>query len=466
MQATRDESASQSPARALARAAAAVRWETTPPDVRRQALDLIADTLAVISAGAVDPSIRPAMEALRGPPGACVVIGHGARAGAAAAALVNGAATTVLQLQDGHRIARGHPMSHVLPAALAAAEEEVAGASDFLSAVVAGYEVAARVGRALGGLQELLHDAGTFGAIGAAAATARLVAGADADAIERAIEASAAVALFPYRDTPVHGASAHHLYIGLGAATGVTAGRAACLGLAGLSGTLERFFGPRAGARFDPAGLLWGLAADGRIADYELLNAYFKLYPTCAHLNGVNDALLSLIAEQRPDPATIARVEIDIYAAALPYNNPHPANALAARFSIPYVVAIALTDGGLSFDAIATERLSNPDLRALAGRVVVRHDASLDDFYPAGRPTRVALIARDGSRRIAHCMHPRGGVAHPLSPGERRAKALALLAPAYGAEGAQAVARAVDALPEAASVADLSEALMRSGDGT
>ena len=38
--------------------------------------------------------------------------------------------------------------------------------------VIAGYEISARVGRALGGLLELLHDTGTFGTVGAAVATA------------------------------------------------------------------------------------------------------------------------------------------------------------------------------------------------------------------------------------------------------------------------------------------------------
>ncbi len=451
--------ATPSPARVLAQAAAATHWDTTPAPVRQQALDLMADTFAVIAAGARHPSIYPAMQRLRGDAGPCTVIGHGAKAASAAAALVNGAATTVLQLQDGHRVARGHPMSHVLPAAFAVAQETGAGVEDFLSAVVAGYEAAARVGRALGGLQDLLHDAGTFGTLGAAVAVARLVAGPDAAVLEQAIEGSAAVALFPYRHTVVQGATVHHLYIGLGASTGVTAGKAAAHGLTGLPGTLESFFGPRAGAAFDSTSLLWGVGPDARWRDYELLQAYFKLYPTCAHLNGINDALLSLLQAEVPDPAAIAAVDVAVYGTALDYNNPTPANDLAARFSMPYAVAIALVKGALDVGAITDAALADPRVRDLAARVVVRHDPALDAGYPAGRPSRVTITLQDGSQRTAEATVPRGDVGNPLSAAERRHKVLQLLAVAYGEDRSAAIADAVQALPQSPDLGALAALL-------
>lgn len=51
-------------------------------------------------------------------------------------------------------MARGHPASHVVPATLAMAEAQGASGDEWLSAFVAGYECAARVGIALGGLHE------------------------------------------------------------------------------------------------------------------------------------------------------------------------------------------------------------------------------------------------------------------------------------------------------------------------
>ena len=388
--------------------------------------------------------------------------GYPTGASASNAALLNGATTTVLQLQDGHRIARGHPMSHVLPAAFAVAEELDATPEEFMSSVIAGYEVSARVGRALGGLQDLLHDTGTFGTIGAAVATAFLVSGADEAAIAEAIEGSAAVALFPYRATPMAGATVHHLYVGLGASTGVIAGKAAVFGLSSLAGTLESFFGPRAGADFQVARLTEGIGSDGRWESYECLQAYLKLHPTCAHLNGINDAALALLQRGSVEVTQIERIDVESYGTALDYNIAEPSNDLSARFSIPFAVAIAFHTGPLGPESITDIALANPAIRDLAKRVHVRHEPELDRGYPAGRPARLAVTMTDGRIHRAEASIPRGDVANPLSPAERKTKARTLLEIGFGPIGASKVPAAIETLDLKTDLRDLKEALRSS----
>ena len=441
----------------LAAAASATRWRDAPEPVRRQTLALIADTFAVIAAGGADPSLQPVLARMAGEAGRSTAVGMANGVPVATAALFNGAATTVLQLQDGHRIARGHPMSHVLPAAFAVAEDIGAATEDFLSAVVAGYEVCARIGKALGGLQTLLHDTGTFGAIGAAVATAHLLSKGDAACLAEAIEGSAAVALFPYRDTAMAGATVHHLYVGLGAANGVTAGKAAAFGLTGLSGTLETFFGPRAGTAFNAAVLTDGVG-DGGWTDYELMQAYFKLHPTCAHLNGVNDAVRDLLSSG-VSAAEIATIDVAIYGYALEYNVADPQNDFSARFSIPYAAAIAFVTGPLTATSINQAVLADPAVRDLAARVIVRHDPELDSGYPAGRPTTVSVAMRDGTKRSAKTAFPRGDSGNPLSDEERDHKVLALLGLRFGAAAAQRILRLLKTLPDRDRLKDLGLAL-------
>ena len=421
------------PARRTWQAAATTRWATTLSEVRRQALDLIIDTFAVMAAGAAHPSLRPVASSSK-------QAGlHGRRLSAGAslsnAALLNGATTTVLQLQDGHRIARGHPMSHVLPAAFAVAEELDATPEEFMSSVVAGYEVSARVGRALGGLQDLSTT------LELSAPSAPLFDGVSRVGGRRgcdaqAIEGSAAVALFPYRATPMAGATVHHLYVGLGASTGVIAGKAAVFGLSSLAGTLESFFGPRAGADFQVARLTEGIGSDGRWESYECLQAYLKLHPTCAHLNGINDAALALLQRGRVEAAQIERIDVESYGTALDYNIAEPSNDLSARFSIPFAVAIAFHTGPLGPKSITDIALAKPAIRDLAKRVHVRHEPELDRGYPAGRPARLAVTMTDGRIHRAEASIPRGDVANPLSPAERKAKARTLLEIGFGPIGA------------------------------
>jgi len=79
------------------------------------------------------------------------------------AALCNGAAGTVLELDEGHRFAAGHPAIHVLPALLADAEIGYGDSDAFVRSFVAGYEVAVRTARAVGTLESGYHPHGVWG---------------------------------------------------------------------------------------------------------------------------------------------------------------------------------------------------------------------------------------------------------------------------------------------------------------
>ena len=366
----------------------------------------IIDTFAVMAAGAAHPSLHrsPSVSRMRW---ARTVVGYPtARALSEHAALLNGATTTVLQLQDGHRIARGHPMSHVLPAAFAVAEEHDATPEEFLSSVVAGYEVSARVGRALGGLQDLLHDTGTFGTIGAAVATAFLVSGADETSLRRPSKGrrpspSSPIAPHPWRVRPCI------IFMS------VWALRPESLPARPLSSACrpcrharEASSGPVRGRISRLRRLTEGIGSDGRWESYECLQAYLKLHPTCAHLNGINDAALELLQRGSVEVTQIERIDVESYGTALDYNIAEPSNDLSARFSIPFAVAIAFHTGPLGPESITDIALANPAIRDLAKRVHVRHEPELDRGYPAGRPAR---SCRDDDRRA----HSPGGSQHP-----------------------------------------------------
>lgn len=423
----------------LARAAAVSRFATLPASLRGAYRNFMLDTLAVMAAGACHPTLSRARKVLAaaGGSGAATAIGFTQGVPAATAALVNGAAMTPLQLQDGHRRARGHPMSHVLPAALAVAEETGAGTAAFLDAVVAGYEVSARIGAALGGMQPLLHDTGTFGTIGAAVVAAYLLSSDDgrADMIEAAIGNAAAVALFPFRDTCMEGASAHHLFVGLGTQNGVHAARTALAGLTPSHTTLERFFGPRAGENFDPAGLTVGIDAEGKWSRYEIADAYLKWHPVCAHLGPMLDCLSALAARLgHLAPETVSCVDVAIYSTALQYNAARPDNDLAARFSFATAAALALVDGAVRFDSFAPSRFMRPEVQAVAARVQLAADPALDALYPASRPTRVTLTLVNGQQETAEVRVPKGDGTLALSDADVRAKAAQLLGHAWGGE--------------------------------
>src|SRR5690606_35367392 len=103
-----------------------------------------------------------------------------------------------------------------------------------LSAFVAGYEVGVRIGVAIGGLQPEIHDVGNWATLGAAVAATHLMTAGDANAMAEAIEAAAAVALFPDSRSPVAGAGAHHLFGAVGSMTALQVARGAVAGMTGV----------------------------------------------------------------------------------------------------------------------------------------------------------------------------------------------------------------------------------------
>ena len=451
-----NEHASQS----LAAAAAQTEWTALPKSVRNQATALFLDTLAVSAVGLSHESYAPFVSSLIQESGCATIPGVGDGVPVTTAIQINGGATTVLQLQDGHRMGRGHPASHLTPALLALAEATDAPAPAVLAAFVAGYEVGARIGIALGGLDPALHDTGTWTTIAVAVAATHLLSGGrDDDLIAAAIEIAAAVALMPYRDLPVAGATAHHLYVGIGSVTGVMAARAVMAGQTPLPGTLERFFGPRTGAAFDPARLMDGIDNHGRWSTYEIERAYFKVHPTCAHLHGANDAVLALIERHGVTGESVDAVEIAAYGAGLAFDNAAPENDLAARFSLAATTAIALCRGRLDVSTLTTVTLHDPDVQDMMARIRVVHDPNLDADYPAGRPTRISIGLHNGQTVEETVVHPLGDHTNPLSDEALRQKARDLLSIRFPDDGVHRIASAFTGYVDGASIRELTNAL-------
>jgi hypothetical protein len=129
------------------------------------------------------------------------------------AIVANGLAGTMLELDEGNRFARGHPGIHVLPAALAEAERLGRSGAALLAALVVGYDVAARLG---GGapVRPGMHMHGVHGAVGAAAAVARLRE-LDAESTARALGVAAGLTLGTSWRTALGGATVRNAYAGV-----------------------------------------------------------------------------------------------------------------------------------------------------------------------------------------------------------------------------------------------------------
>ncbi|ODU05814.1 MAG: hypothetical protein ABS81_06420 [Pseudonocardia sp. SCN 72-86] len=436
----------------LARLASSADRAGAPEAVRDRTVDLVADVVAACAAASARPELRRLVDVRAGldPDGPATVIGSPRGVPVATAVLLNGAAAAADQLQDGHRLARGHPAAHVVPVALALAEARDLRGASVLSAVLAGYEVGVRVGMWMGGTPDGVHDIGTWGQVGVSATVARLLAPGDVDVMRRAIELSAAAVLLTDARTVFAGRTGSHLFLGASAEHGLSAGLAAVARLAPEPGSLTRHF----------AAVTARSPAPAAVEDHEILRGYVKRHPTCAHLHGVNDAVAEL---SDVDAHRVVDVEVRTFAGAASFDEVADTE-LAARFSIPTSVAVGLHTG---LDGLSAEVVADPAVRALAEKVRVVHDPALDDDYPAGRPSRVRVTLDDGTVREASCDRPAWDDDPMLTREALADKALRLLRHCFGPAGDE-VHAAVLSLADDAPARHLGSALRaasRPGEG-
>jgi 2-methylcitrate dehydratase PrpD len=150
-----------------------------PRDVLEKSKQLVLDTLGVALA-AVDETFTKSMldvaKSMSGP-GESSVWGRSEKLPAANAALVNGTMAHGLDFDDMHRAASSHMSVVVVPTALAVAEQKKISGGKIIAAIVAGYEIGARIG--LAALGKLLlrgwHPTAVFGTFSAATVAAKLM---------------------------------------------------------------------------------------------------------------------------------------------------------------------------------------------------------------------------------------------------------------------------------------------------
>src|SRR5690606_7887624 len=105
------------------------------------------------------------------------------------------------------------------------------------------------------------------------------------------------------------------------------------------------------------------------------------------------------------------------------------ATTLAAKFSIPFVVASRMLHPNSRLVALHEQDLSAPPLRELMKRVVVTLDEELDREYPERRPAVVEVEMADGSVFVERRNMPLGDADNPASQVQIEAKFIELAAP-------------------------------------
>lgn len=425
--------------------------------------DTIGVALAARKLGVGLAATRVVLEA-DGARDACLWGAPGA-ASAEDAAFANGMLAHALDFDDTHAAAIMHSSAVVVPAGLALGEATRASGRELLAALVAGYQVAARLGRlAPGPFQDHGFQAtSVLGAFAAAAVASRLLGLRREETLHAlGIVGSMAGGLMEYL---ADGSDVKQMHPGWAALSGIRAARLARAGFRGPRTVFEGKFGAfRSFAGVD----LGGRWRDAGGAPWEVELMAPKPYPACLCVHAGVQAILALRAEGVVGPDRLEAIESIHCEVPEWYVNlifepreakAEPRTPYEARFSGPWCIARALVDGGLDVWSFTPGKIADPRVLALARRVTYAVQA-LPEF-PAAFPARVSVRLHDGAEHTRHVGHNLGTPGNPMSAADIGAKFDACAIPAVGGPAAAAISRALDALAGPAGPDGLYGALRR-----
>jgi len=335
-------------------------------------------------------------------------------------AMAFGAMVHTLEIDDLHRASVVHLGCVVIPAAWAVARRENASGTAMLDAVVRGFEVACRIGMAVGPAHyEIWHNTATCGPFGAAMATACLLnlsAEKSVDALGSAGTQSSG--LWEFLSA---GAMSKHLHAGRAAEAGITAADLASLGLTGPKTILEGKQGFFAATCPDPQPSAINTGID---QPWQVHQTSIKPWPSCRHTHPTIDAALEL--GSRYDLDDIEDIDVSTYQAAINVcNRPLPQTDYDAKFSLQHCVVAALSSPQVDFHSF-----NDSAREALSGywnRVRLSADASFDVAYPDRWGAEIRLTLKNGDTAVASRHFAKGDPEAALTPAEMMEKAAGLM---------------------------------------
>lgn len=337
------------------------------------------------------------------------------------AAFVNGVAIHVEDFDDTQLAAAKdrvyglltHPTVPVLPAAFAVAQTTGKSGRDLMLAYQLGVEVESKIAEAISPrhYEDGFHSTGTCGVFGGTTACAKL-RGFDAASIERAfgIAASQASGL---REN--FGTMMKPFHAGHAAEVGVFSTELADMGWSGAEGILEaqRGFFRAFGGTYDPAAIVdklgkpWTFASPG---------VSIKPFPSGSLTHPGMTEMLRLIRTEHIKAAEVAQVEVGTN-----HNLPNalihhlPKDALQAKFSMEFCMAILLLDGKAGLPQFTDAVVNRPDVQNMIGRIRFYVDPEAEAAGFDKMTTIIKIHLRDGRVINGRADFGKGSPANPMT---------------------------------------------------
>lgn len=363
----------------------------------------ILDTIGVIlAASGMEPASHMAVQVARangGQPESSILAG-GDKVSALMAAFANGAMAHSLDYDDQTPWGQ-HASSSLLPAVFAAAER-MGGISgkEMITAVAIGQDLFNRLRRHVDWKKDWFFTT-TMGVFSATAAVGRVMK-LEPRQIAHALGIASLQSSGTTEMINATGSDLRAIYAGFPAKGAILAALLAEQGLSGIPTLFEGKYGLLTlyfGGHYDRAGILDGLGEDftGGLTLY-------KRWPAVGTAHSHIHATIGLVRDHGLRADDIAEIRIHAGDYHMLMSEPlearrAPQTLVDAKFSLPFLVAVAATRGDMRLADFTSEAMKSPDVLATAQKVVLVEDRALD-WKLELPPGRVEIVTHDG-RRLA-----------------------------------------------------------------
>ncbi|MET4262428.1 2-methylcitrate dehydratase PrpD [Bradyrhizobium sp. S3.12.5] len=404
---------------ALARFASALELGDVPVRVKAEGQRLLLDSIGCMIA-ATRTRMAPIAYGLAdflGGGTVASVVGRKQHASLAGALYANARLGNCMDLDETFPVGHHFGMAAVV-AALALGEERKATGSQFLQAVITGYELGGRVATALG-LPMLFTDGRLSGfpnlyscsasVVFAAAGAAIQIEGQDETLARQTLGTAGSNTPLPttgmWASSTIDLPDCKYADAGWAALAGVFAARSAGLGATGFSAIFDGDRGliKMSGTdRFDPDNLVGGLGSRWMLSDIT-----YKPWPTCRWAHHALTALVKALDNRNIKVQQIERIVIgaNVFLCTPRFRNPAPRTFCSRQWSIPHAVAMILL--GIPVGPAWFDPTQDDDKNV----TTLREKVSIEHWDPANElaahtvreqwrnmPARVTIVFRDGAR--------------------------------------------------------------------
>ncbi len=437
-----------------------MKYEDLPDEVIEQVKKLTMLTLGV-SLGAYPIGVAKraiGMTKEKGGKKESTILADGAKVPMEEAAFVNATMADCLDWED--CTWTGHASAGAIPTALAVSEANKASGKDYITAVVAGYEVYQRIAMAVQASAEYRKEKNAWGLVSwqiySCVIPAAKLMGLDVEKTQQAL----GVALYQVnaptsKHTLTPKSDVYHYAHGFCARDGITSALIAKSGIDGLYDSLDEP-GCYANVISDKYDTEWYFRKG-----YLIMETMFKHWPANIWIQGPLDALDALIKENEIKAYDVKEITVSpIYPMTNTFQPEGYAGVMDAQFSVPFCLATLLLDPNPGYNWFTEERLTDPEILAMAGKIkgappVTDRHKSFALFQAGSFPeVTVTVTLNDNAQYVKNLQYPKGHARNKLTWDELKDR---FRLGASACLKAEKVEKLIDAIENLDTIKDMSD---------